>query len=216
MKIENVTISVSEKIGIVSAIWMTPIKPFAVMVLAHGAGAGMNHPFMASLSEELEKLSVATLRYNFPYMEKKQGRPDPAPIAEKTVKCALEVAHKKFPSIPLFAAGKSFGGRMSSQRLSKDSPLFVNGLIFYGFPLHPLGAPGVERAAHLKDMKVPMLFLQGSRDKMAEPPLLKKVMNGLPEATLDAFEGADHSFKAGKQNLIPALAEHTVMWIKKL
>lgn len=212
---ENITVTVSETIGKVSGIVMDATDARFVLVLAHGAGAGMSHPFMESLAKELAARSVATLRYNFPYMEKKQGRPDPPAVAEKTVGVLIGEASRRFPALPLFAGGKSFGGRMTSQYISKAGPL-VSGLIFYGFPLHPLGAPSTERANHLNDVQSPMLFLLGTRDKMAEQPLIKSVIKKLRNATLSPFEGADHSFKAGKENLIPELAERTVRWMESV
>ncbi|MEK6780622.1 MAG: alpha/beta family hydrolase [Bacteroidota bacterium] len=207
------SIQISESIGKVSALIAVPDKPKALMVLAHGAGAGMTHRFMEELSIELAGKSIVVIRYNFPYMENKKGRPDPPAIAEKTVNSVIEEAHKRYPKLPVFAAGKSFGGRMSSQKLSKECPEFVKGIIFYGFPLHPIGQPAVDRAAHLKNISIPILFLQGTKDKLAELALIEKVIAELPEATLEKFEGADHSFKAGKQNLIPELASKTFEWV---
>ena len=213
-KQNSITILISESIGSVSSSIIKPDSPEAVLVLAHGAGAGMTHPFMITLAEELSRYSVATVRYNFPYMENKRNRPDPPAIAEKTVAMVILKTREMFPDLPLFAGGKSFGGRMTSQRLAKERPLFVKGIVFYGFPLHPLGSPSTERAAHLKDISIPMLFLQGTRDKMAEMSLLEKTCSGLPTATLATLEGADHSFKAGKKQLIPVLAGHTRQWMK--
>jgi uncharacterized protein len=183
------------------------------MVLAHGAGAGMTHRFMEELSNQMVQKSIAVMRFNFPYMENKKGRPDPPAIAEKTVSVVLDEAHKLYPKLPVYASGKSFGGRMSSQKLSKECPEFVKGIIFYGFPLHPAGKPAIDRALHLKDVTIPMLFLSGTKDTLAELPLLEKVCSELSTATLIKFEGADHSFKAGKKELIPELAEKTVNWI---
>ena len=174
----------------------------------------MNHPFMITLARELARYSVATVRYNFPYMENKRNRPDPPAIAEKTVAMVILETHKIFPELPFFAGGKSFGGRMTSQRLAKECPPFVKGIVFYGFPLHPLGSPSTERAVHLTNITIPMLFLQGTRDKMAEMSLLEKTCSGLPTATLATLEGADHSFKSGKKELIPVLAERTRDWMK--
>ena len=213
-KHNSITVLISESIGSVSASIIEPESPEAVLVLAHGAGAGMSHPFMITLAEELSRYSVATVRYNFPYMENKRNRPDPPAIAEKTVAMVMLKTREMFPDLPLFAGGKSFGGRMTSQRLAKERPLFVKGIVFYGFPLHPLGSPSTERAAHLKDISIPMLFLQGTRDKMAEMSLLEETLSGLPTATLATLEGADHSFKAGKKQLIPVLAERTRQWMK--
>jgi predicted alpha/beta-hydrolase family hydrolase len=210
----KISIQVSESIGKISALIATLDKPKAIMVLAHGAGAGMTHRFMEELSNQLVQKSIVVVRYNFPYMENKKGRPDPPAIAEKTVSAVIEEAHKLYPKLPVFAAGKSFGGRMSSQKLSKECPEFVKGIIFYGFPLHPIGQPAVDRAAHLKNISVPMLFLQGTKDKLAEWPLIEKVCSELSLATLTKLEGADHSFKVGKQELMAELVDRTIEWIQ--
>ncbi len=209
----KISIQVSESIGKISALIATPDKPKAIMVLAHGAGAGMTHRFMEELSNQLVQKSIVVVRCNFPYMENKMGRPDPPAIAEKTVSAVIEEAHKIYPKLPLFAAGKSFGGRMSSQKLSKVCPEFVKGIIFYGFPLHPIGQPAVDRAAHLKNISIPMLFLQGTKDKLAEWALIEKVCAELTSATLVKFDGADHSFKAGKREMIPELVAETATWL---
>ncbi|MBK5279458.1 MAG: dienelactone hydrolase family protein [Bacteroidia bacterium] len=213
---EKISIQVSESIGKISALVVAPDNPKALIVLSHGAGAGMTHSFMEDLSIELARQSIVTIRFNFPYMENKKGRPDPPAIAEKTISVIIEKAHALYPALPLFVAGKSFGGRMSSQRLSKECPSYVKGIIFYGFPLHPIGQPGISRADHLKNVSVPLLFLQGTKDKLAEVSLIEQVCADLPLATLIKFEGADHSFKAGKQKLIPELSCKTVDWMNKL
>lgn len=204
---------ISEKLGSVSISISTVKNPVAVLVLAHGAGAGMNHPFMEAVSKQLESQSIITIRFNFLYMEKKTKRPDPPAIAEKTVGVVMEFAHKQFPDLPIFVGGKSFGGRMSSQRLSKESPDFIKGIVFLGFPLHAPGKPGDERASHLSSVTKPMLFLQGTRDALADMQLMDGVCSKLPTVTLLKFEGADHSFKAGKSNLIPELTSSIVSWI---
>jgi uncharacterized protein len=205
---------ISDSLGSISTIASMPEKPLALLILAHGAGAGMTHPFMELLSEELTLKNIGCIRYNFLYMEKKSRRPDPAPIAEKTVAAVINYVHENYPSLPLYAGGKSFGGRMTSQRLAKECPDYVNGIVFFGFPLHPIGQPSIDRAQHLKNLNRPMLFLQGTKDKLADMALLEGVLNDLPMATLKKWEGADHSFKLGKQNLIPLLAEATADWIK--
>lgn len=207
------TIFVSESIGSVSAELTATENPKIVLTLAHGAGAGMNHPFMKLLAVELTKHNVATLRFNFPFIEQKKKRPDFPAVAHKTVEAALNKAHELFPKLPVFASGKSFGGRMSSQYLSANFPDFVKGIIFFGFPLHPAGNPSVERAEHLKAIKVPMLFLQGTRDALAEISMIEKITSELLRATLIKIEGADHSFKKGKENLISFLANETANWI---
>lgn len=210
---KKISIPVSESIGKVSGILMVPEKAKAVMVLAHGAGAGMMHRFMVELSAALAGQSIATLRYNFPFTENGKGRPDPPAVAEKTVGAAFQKGAALFPDLPLFAAGKSFGGRMSSHYLSKGSPGNVKGIIFYGFPLHPPGNPSVERANHLMSVTVPMLFLQGTKDALANLALITKVCEQLPLARLVTFEGADHSFKSGKKEFIGELAGETAGWI---
>lgn len=211
--IKHLTISISERTGDTSAMAMAPKGAKALLVFAHGAGAGMQHPFMEQVAEELASHGIATLRYNFPYMEKGSRRPDPPAVAEKTVAMVMEKANQLYPKLPLFAGGKSFGGRMTSQRVAKACPDFLNGIVFFGFPLHAIGNPGIERAAHLKDVKVPMLFLQGTRDKLAEITLIKKVVKGLKSSTLHQYEDADHSFKVSKQNIIPDLASAAADWM---
>lgn len=207
-------IEVSEKIGSVSVLITEPSSPRAMMTFAHGAGAPMTHPFMASLSHELAERGIGTVRFNFPYMENKKGRPDVPAVAHATIEAVAAYANRQFASTPLYLSGKSFGGRMSSQYMSKFEPAFVKGLVFFGFPLHAAGQPGVERADHLSNIAVPMLFLQGTRDALAEWALISDVTSKLPTATLAKFDGADHSFKAGKQNLIPVIAQAVASWIE--
>lgn len=209
-------IKVSEKIGSVSAELIEPKKMTAVFAFAHGAGAPMGHPFMKTVSKELEKLGIGTLRFNFPYMEAKKGRPDVPAVAHATVEAAANQLYKEFPKTPIFLSGKSFGGRMSSQFMAKSPLGYVRGLAFYGFPLHAPGNPSIDRADHLKDIKVPMLFLQGTRDSLADWDLITQVTGSLPAATLVRFDGADHSFKAGKQNLLPDLAKTVAEWVTKV
>jgi hypothetical protein len=206
---------VSESIGEVSAELIKAEKPKAVMTLAHGAGAGMNHPFMTVLAKELAANGISTLRFNFPFTENKKGRPDAPAVAHKTIEAALNKAHELFPKLPVYASGKSFGGRMSSQYLSAHAPEFVKGVVFFGFPLHAPGKEGIERADHLKSIKIPMLFLQGTRDALAEWSLMEKVVKALSFATLIKIDGADHSFKKGKENLIPLLARHLKDFVEK-
>jgi predicted alpha/beta-hydrolase family hydrolase len=207
------TVEISKTIGKVTIKVVDVAKPKAVLTLAHGAGAGMEHPFMESLANGLAKESIATVRFNFPYMENKKGRPDPGPVAEKTVEVVIAKAHQLFPKAPLFTSGKSFGGRMTSQLMSRMSPDYVNGIIFYGFPLHAPGAPAMTRGDHLSSVKVPMLFLQGTRDALADLKLLEKVLKKLPKATLTKFEGADHSFRVSKKQLMDELVQATSSWI---
>ncbi len=188
----------------------------AVFVFAHGAGAGMNHSFMKDLSMALAVHKIATLRYNFLYMEQRKGRPDFPAAAHKAVSAAIHKASELFPALPLLAGGKSFGGRMTSQFLSSNPLPGVKGIVFVGFPLHPAGKPSTERAAHLEKIKSPMLFLQGTRDTLAEWDLIEKTCEALPLSRLVKLEGADHSFKAGKQNMIPILASEIDKWVGSL
>jgi hypothetical protein len=215
-KSKKISFKVSDSIGSVTGLLNEAAKPMAILALAHGAGAGITHSFMSSLAEELEKLSISTLRYNFPYMENGKKRPDPPAVAEKTVEAALEKAHTLYPKARVFAGGKSFGGRMTSQKLSKECPDYVRGIVFFGFPLHAIGNPSIERADHLKSIKIPKLFLQGTKDKLAEIDLIQKVGKKLNAATLVKWEGADHSFKVGKQVIVSDLAAATAAWIKSL
>jgi len=213
---KSLSIQISDSIGKISAEVIEAKKMKALMVLAHGAGAGMKHRFMVQLSEVLSEAGIGTLRYNFPYMENGKKRPDPPAIATKTVERVLEKAHELYPKLSIIAAGKSFGGRMSSHCLSKQNFDFVKGIVFYGFPLHAAGQPSIDRADHLKQVQVPMLFLQGTRDSLADLKLIKQVTSKLPNATLELFEGADHSFKAGKKEFIPELAAASKKWIEEL
>ncbi len=216
MEIESFRIRVSESIGEVSGELLRPASPAAVLVLAHGAGANMHHRFMKALALALGERGIATVRYNFPYMEKeRRGRPDPPAVAEKTVQAALNWTHQRVGALPILGGGKSFGGRMTSQRLSTADLPFVKGVVFFGFPLHPPGKPAIERAAHLQGVSQPMLFHQGTRDTLANSALMRKVTSELPRASHIEYEGADHSFKAGKRELIPELAQHTVDWLAR-
>jgi hypothetical protein len=216
IKEKTISIPVSESIGAVSAVIVEPPSCIAMMTLAHGAGAGMNHTFMVRLVQALAERSIGTIRFNFPYMEHGKKRPDMPPAAHKTIEQVIEYTSKHYPALPLFVSGKSFGGRMTSQLLSKKTFAPVKGIIFYGFPLHPAGAPAIDRAEHLHDITIPMLFLQGTRDALAEWSLITKVSASLSTAKLVAFEGADHSFKAKKVELIPELADATQSFIQSL
>ena len=216
MKTQSLSLKVSDLAGNVSAEGIVPEKSKCIMTLAHGAGAGMHHSFMVMLSNSLAEANIATLRFNFPFTENKKGRPDTPAVAHQTIEAAISKAHELYPKLPLFVSGKSFGGRMSSQYLSTHHDAKVEGIIFYGFPLHPQGKPSTERAAHLKDVKIPMLFLQGTRDELATWNLIESVCASLPLAELVKIEGADHAFKAGKQNTIQVLADKTNEWIEKI
>ncbi len=216
MEITSLKLKVSDSIGSVSAELIAPEQTKAIITLAHGAGAGMNHPFMTALANELAQLNIATLRFNFLFTEQKKKRPDFPAVAHKTIEVAINKAHELISNVPLFVSGKSFGGRMSSQYLSKSQPDFVKGIIFFGFPLHPPGKLTIDRADHLKDIKVPMLFLQGTKDELATWSLIEQVTNELSLATLHKMDGANHAFKSGKQNLIPVLAQATHDWITRM
>ena len=179
----------------VSGLLIAPAGARACYVFAHGAGAGMAHPFMAAVANELAGRSVATLRYQFPYMERGSKRPDPPKIAQATVRAAVAEAARLVPGLALFAGGKSFGGRMTSQAQAASPLPEVTGLVFFGFPLHPAGKPSDERAKHLAGVAIPMLFLQGTRDELADLELLRPVIHALGDrATLELFQDADHSF----------------------
>src|SRR5882757_703298 len=216
MNTRSLSIQVSPSIGTVSAECIVPETSKCVMTLAHGAGAGMNHSFMVTLAEALSEVGIATLRFNFPFTEHKKGRPDTPAVAHQTIEAAITNAHETFPSLPLFTSGKSFGGRMTSQYLAIHPRPEVKGVIFYGFPLHPSGKPSIERAAHLKDVKTNMLFLQGTKDELASWDLIESVCSSLPKATLVKIEGANHMFKAGKQDSMPLLVNATRDWIEKI
>ena len=200
-----------------------PANARACYVLAHGAGAGMEHPFMAAVSDGLAERGIATLRYEFPYMEKGSKRPDTPKVAQATVREAVAEAARLVPRLPLFAGCKSFGGRMTSQAQAASPLPGVRGLVFLGFPLHAPGKPSDERAAHLFDVAVPMLFLQGTRDELAQLGLLQPLVERLGKrATLTLFEDADHSFhvpaRTGRKDaevraeMLDALAA----WIERL
>jgi predicted alpha/beta-hydrolase family hydrolase len=179
----------------VSALLQVPDGATALYVFAHGAGAGMQHAGMASVADALADVRVATLRYQFPYMERGSKRVDAPPVAHAAVRAAVAEARRRLPTLPLFAGGRSFGGRMTSQAQALAPLDGVRGLAFVAFPLHPAGKPGAERAQHLAAVTIPMLFLQGTRDELADLPLLRSVVEPLaPHATLHLVDDADHSF----------------------
>lgn len=216
MEIKNLSLTVAAVPGAVSAILTLPEKPICILTLAHGAGANMHHAFMEALVTALAGAGIATLRFNFPFTEQAKKRPDSPAVAQQAIAAAIDKARELYPSLPLFVAGKSFGGRMSSQYLSVNHRKDVAGLIFYGFPLHAAGKPSMDRAEHLNLVKVPMLFLQGTKDTLATWDMIETVCKSLKKATLVKLEGADHSFKAGKnKDMIPVLAEATKDWVKK-
>jgi predicted alpha/beta-hydrolase family hydrolase len=204
----------------VSALLTEPAQARACFVFAHGAGAGMTHPFMATVASGLGERGVATLRYQFPYMEKGSRRPDSPAVAQAAVRAAVAEAVRRCPGLALIAGGKSFGGRMTSQAQATAPLAGVHGLAFFGFPLHPAGKPSRERAKHLADIHIPLLFLQGTRDALAELSLLEPVVQGLgPSASLHAVEGADHSFhvlaRSGRKDdeVMDEILDTFVAWI---
>jgi predicted alpha/beta-hydrolase family hydrolase len=176
-------------------LWQVPDNPVAALILAHGAGAGMRHKSMISIAEGLIERNIAVLRFNFPYMERGSKRPDAPPVAHAAIRSAVAEANDLASGLPVFAGGKSFGGRMTSQAESIEPLPNVRGLVFFGFPLHPAGKPGISRADHLANVVLPMLFLQGTRDTLAEIDLVNEVVSLLgSRATLVVAEDADHSF----------------------
>ena len=204
----------------VSALLDAPAGARACYVFAHGAGAGMNHSFMTAFATGLATRGVATLRYQFPYMQRGSKRPDVPALAHTTVRTAVAEAARQCPGLPLYAGGKSFGGRMTSQAQAKESLPGVRGLVFIGFPLHPAGQPGVDRAEHLSNVTEPMLFLQGTRDELAELSLIGATTEKLgARATLELFDDADHSFhvraRSGRDDtqVRDAMLDAFVTWI---
>jgi uncharacterized protein len=191
---QQLTIEINDKAA-VSGLLIRPPQVRACYVLAHGAGAGMTHPSMETIASGLGERGIATLRYQFPYMEKASKRPDPPAVAHAAVRAAVVQAAQSCPGLPIVAGGKSFGGRMTSQAQAKAPLASVRGLAFLAFPLHPAGKPSSDRAKHLSEVNIPMLFLQGTRDALAEVGLLEPVVKGLgPLATLHLVKEADHSF----------------------
>lgn len=209
--------------GAVSALLTVPQDPTACYVFAHGAGAGMTHKFMEAVSTGLAARDIATLRYQFPYMEHGARRPDTPAVAQATVRTAVATAAAQLPRLPFIAGGKSFGGRMTSQAQAKEPLPGVLGLCFFGFPLHPAGKPATERGAHLSDIKVPMLFLQGTRDALAEVGLIEPLVDSLgPRATLHLVSQADHSFhvpaKIGRKDseVLDEILNAMAAWVKRI
>lgn len=209
--------------GEVSAVLDLPAGPFACYVFAHGAGAGMAHAFMATVAEGFVQRGVAVLRFQFPFMEQGSRRTDAPPVAQAAVRAAVQAAVERMPGLPLFAGGKSFGGRMTSQAQASEPLPGVRGLVFVGFPLHPAGKPSTQRADHLADVEVPMLFLQGTRDALAELDLVRQVTAGLRErATLHVVDGADHAFhvlvRSGRNDaqVRDEILDAAVAWMRPL
>jgi predicted alpha/beta-hydrolase family hydrolase len=204
----------------VSALLQVPKEATAVYVLAHGAGAGMNHAFMAAVAEGLAKRSIATLRYQFPYMERGSKRVDSPIVAHATVRAAVAEAAKQLPKLPMVAGGKSYGGRMTSQAQAAEPLVHVHGLVFLGFPLHGAEKPSIERAEHLSKVQCPMLFLQGTRDELAQFDLITDVVEQLGErATLAPIPDADHAFhvpaRSGRKDaeVLEAMLDVAAEWI---
>lgn len=207
----------------VSALLVRPPDAQWLLVLGHGAGAGMAHPFLEKLAAELADAGIATLRYQFPYMEERRRVPDRPELLASTVAAAVRLAGKAAPELPLLAGGKSMGGRMTSQAAAENLLESVRGLVFFGFPLHPPNRPGIKRAEHLAKVSAPMLFLQGTRDTLADLTLLRPVCAKLGSgATLHIIPEADHSFhvlkKSGKTDaeVMTELAQTTAAWANKL
>lgn len=219
MPAEPVSIQISGAEA-VSGLWQAPAAPSACLVLAHGAGAGMAHRSMTAIADGLADAGVASLRYQFPYMERGGKRVDPPPVAHATVRAAVAEGARRAGGTPLFAGGKSFGGRMTSQAQAIEPLPGVRGLVFFAFPLHPAGKPGIERATHLAKVAIPMLFLQGTRDTLAELDLLRGVVGGFGDlARLELAEDADHAFhvpaKTGRKDVevMAALLDTAAAWM---
>ena len=213
----------SRSAGEVSALILRPENARWMLVFGHGAGAGMRHRFMEDAAEALATNGIATFRYQFPYVEQRSRRIDPQPILLSTVRSAVQAAHAAATDLPLLAGGKSMGGRMTSLAASKGPLESVRGIVFFGFPLHPAGDPGTSRAEHLASVTIPMLFLQGTRDKLADLDLLRPEVERLGErATLHVIEGADHGFdvlkRSGRnaEDVLVELTETTAAWASGL
>jgi predicted alpha/beta-hydrolase family hydrolase len=198
-----------------------PGAPEACFVFGHGAGADMHHAFMAAIAQGLVARGIACLRYQFPFMQQGSRRPDPPAVAQAAVRSAVQEAVRRLPGVPLFAGGKSFGGRMTSQAQAAEPLPGVRGLVFTGFPLHPAGKPSLERARHLAGVQVPMLFLQGTRDALADLRLLRGALDPLGDrATLHVVEGADHAFhvlvRSGRTDaeVLEELLDRMAAWMR--
>jgi len=222
MQTNKISFQASKSSGNVSGILTTPDNPEYLLVLGHGAGAPAQSQGMTNIAHSLANHNIGTLRYNFPYMEKGAKTPGPPAIAQATVRSAVQYAINLNLGLPILAGGKSYGGRMTSQAASKESLAGVIGLVFYGFPLHAPGRDSIDRAAHLKDITIPMLFLQGSRDSLARIPLISQVTDNLNLANLHIVEGGDHSFHTLKslgisdEEVQHGLASKVLEWAGKL
>jgi uncharacterized protein len=217
----DLRLQISESAGDVAGFLLRPPDAWLLYVLAHGAGAGMRHPFLEAISASLAARGVATFRFQFPYMEAGRRRPDPPRLLEEAVRAAVSKAEDIVPELPVIAGGKSLGGRMTSSAAATGPLPRVKGLAFLGFPLHPPGDPGTRRAEHLQQVHLPMLFLQGTRDSFARADLIAEVCRNLqPRATLHSIEGADHSFGVLKRTgrsaaqVLDELAATIVSWAR--
>ena len=217
---KEVQFFVNEKGGGVSGLLLKPTNANSLLVLAHGAGAGMRHRFMEGVAAKLAERGIATLRYQFPYMEKRTKRPDSEAVLTDTVRAAIGTAKKQAGTLPIFAGGKSLGGRMTSIAAAKEPLDGVLGLIYFGFPLHAAGRPGIERGQHLADVQIPMLFLQGSRDALAELKLLKSLCAKLGKRSeLFIVDGGDHSFhmlkssKKSDEQVLDEVVSKAALWM---
>jgi len=215
--------SADVRVDAVSGLLLRPADARLLYVLAHGAGAGMRHPFLEAISQRLAEQGIATLRYQFRYMEQRSRRPDPPAVAAATVRAAVAEAARLAPGLPLVAGGKSFGGRMTSTAQAEEPLPGVRGLVFLGFPLHPPGRPDDKRAEHLARVTIPMLFLQGTRDEFADLELLRPVVKRLGDrAALHLVVSGDHSFKVPKKSgrsegdVMGELGSAIVAWSLKL
>jgi uncharacterized protein len=212
---ERLSLPVTDKLGSVTVEICHPESIKAVVTLGHGAGSNLDQPFLKQIATALASHGICSIRFNFIYTEHRKKMPDRFPTAAAVIKGVIHFAASRFPGVPVFCAGKSFGGRMSSMTVAAEEFPDVKGIVFFGFPLHPAGSPSVERASHLEEITVPMLFLHGTKDALANPELLRPVINKLAHATLIEFEGADHSFKGGKQASVTNLAAEAATWINK-
>jgi hypothetical protein len=217
---EEIRFTATEKAGEVSGLLLRPQNATALLVLAHGAGAGMRHKFMEEISRKLARLGIATLRYQFPYTEKGIKRPDPEAVLTATVRSLVAAAKQHAAGLPLFAGGKSMGGRMTSLAAAREALEGIRGLVFLGFPLHAAGKASAERGKHLFDVSVPMLFLQGSRDALADLKLIEPLCRRLGKrAELYVVEGGDHSFhmlkSSGKtdDSVLDEIARRAAAWV---
>jgi predicted alpha/beta-hydrolase family hydrolase len=221
MTAEHLTIDL-EPGGQVSALLVRPQAARACYVLAHGAGAGMAHRFMEEVASGLADRDIATLRYQFPYMERGSKRPDAPAVAHAAVRAAVAEAARRCANLPLLAGGKSFGGRMTSQAQAINPLPGVRGLVFLGFPLHPAGKPSTERATHLGQILIPMLFVQGTQDKLAEPALIGPVVAALGSASLHRVEAADHAFhvpaRSGRtdREVMTEILDAVAAWVRPI